>query len=85
MVRILLFASLRDVVGAGRIEVATGEDMPASRLIDLLEQEHPGLKRYRSVIKIAVNQEYGGPETVVRPGDEVALFPPVSGGSGWSN
>ncbi|HUG44115.1 MAG TPA: molybdopterin converting factor subunit 1 [Acidobacteriota bacterium] len=85
MVRILLFASLRDIVGAGQIEVAVREDMPASRLIELLEEEHPALKRYRSVIRIAVNQEYASPDAVVRPGDEVALFPPVSGGARWSS
>jgi ThiS family len=30
---------------------------------------------------MSVNQEYAGPEAVLRPGDEVALLPPVSGGS----
>lgn len=29
---------------------------------------------------IAVNQEYARPDTSVRPGDEVAFFPPVTGG-----
>lgn len=32
------------------------------------------------VIKTAVNQDYAGPEHVLRMGDEVALFPPVTGG-----
>ena len=31
-------------------------------------------------LKIAVNQRYAAPDTRVRPGDEVALFPPVTGG-----
>ena len=30
---------------------------------------------------MSVNQEYAGPATRLRPGDEVALLPPVSGGS----
>lgn len=29
---------------------------------------------------MAVNQEYARPETAVKPGDEVAFFPPVTGG-----
>jgi sulfur-carrier protein len=32
------------------------------------------------VIRAAVNQDYAQPEDPVRPGDEVAFFPPVTGG-----
>jgi molybdopterin converting factor small subunit len=32
-------------------------------------------------LAVAVNREYGSAETVLRGGDEVALLPPVSGGS----
>jgi molybdopterin synthase sulfur carrier subunit len=32
------------------------------------------------IVRVAVNQEYVGPECPVREGDEVALFPPVTGG-----
>jgi molybdopterin synthase sulfur carrier subunit len=31
-------------------------------------------------VRIAVNHELASPETPVRPGDEVAMFPPVTGG-----
>jgi molybdopterin synthase sulfur carrier subunit len=33
-----------------------------------------------SVVRVAVNQEYVGWDHPVRAGDEVALFPPVTGG-----
>ncbi len=33
-----------------------------------------------SAVRVAVNQEYAGHEAKVGPGDEVALFPPVTGG-----
>ncbi|GGF45504.1 molybdopterin synthase sulfur carrier subunit [Aliidongia dinghuensis] len=32
------------------------------------------------LVRVAVNQDYVGPDHPVRPGDEVALFPPVTGG-----
>ncbi len=32
------------------------------------------------VVRVAVNQEYAQPDHPVKPGDEVALFPPVTGG-----
>ncbi len=34
----------------------------------------------RSVVKVAVNQELAGPDAAVAKGDEVALFPPMTGG-----
>lgn len=33
-----------------------------------------------SAVRVAVNQEYSGPEATIGPNDEVALFPPVTGG-----
>ena len=33
-----------------------------------------------SVVRVAVNQEYARADHPVKPGDEVALFPPVTGG-----
>jgi len=32
------------------------------------------------LVRVAVNQDYVGPDHPVRPGDEIALFPPVTGG-----
>ena len=34
----------------------------------------------RQTVRCAVNQEFADPSTVLRPGDEVAFFPPVTGG-----
>jgi molybdopterin synthase sulfur carrier subunit len=44
---------------------------------------HPGFAEAMAapgVIRAAVNQDYAQPEDPVRPGDEVAFFPPVTGG-----
>jgi molybdopterin synthase sulfur carrier subunit len=41
---------------------------------------HAEALRDLSVIRVAVNQEYVGPDHPIRDGDEVALFPPVTGG-----
>jgi molybdopterin synthase sulfur carrier subunit len=34
----------------------------------------------RGVVRAAVNQEFAGPDAPVAPGDEIAFFPPVTGG-----
>ncbi|MGH9945024.1 MAG: molybdenum cofactor biosynthesis protein, partial [Pyrinomonadaceae bacterium] len=42
---------------------------------------HPGLARFGRSLLVAINEEYAGPEAPVQPGDEIAVFPPVSGGA----
>jgi molybdopterin synthase sulfur carrier subunit len=52
-------------------------------LLDWLETLGPTYKAAlsdRRIVRVAVNQEYAGAEHPVAPGDEIALFPPVTGG-----
>ncbi|MFQ5954509.1 MAG: molybdopterin converting factor subunit 1 [Kiloniellales bacterium] len=82
--RILYFAWLRSRVGRGeeQVEPPTGVDTVAA-LLDWLKGCGPGhaaALENLSVVRVAVNQEYAGPEHKLRPDDEVALFPPVTGG-----
>lgn len=79
-VRVLFFAGARERTGA--LEIALEID-PGQRLGDLLDglcARYPALAAMRPSSFVAVNQEYAGPETVLRDGDEVAWIPPVSGG-----
>jgi len=84
MIKLLYFARLREVFGLSAEEL----DLPATvndikSLTDWLRQRGgvweseltPG-KPYR----IAVNQEMAGPDSAIRSGDEIAFFPPVTGG-----
>ena len=60
-------------------EVPDGSSLGS--LFDALQQRIPQLAQYRSAVALAVNYEYSGRETVLHDGDEVALIPPVSGGT----
>jgi molybdopterin synthase sulfur carrier subunit len=84
MMKLLYFAWLRAKIGKAEEQL----DPPASvdtvaSLLDWLKSRGPGfadaLKDTR-IVRVAVNQEYVGWDHPVRPGDEVALFPPVTGG-----
>ncbi len=74
--RVLLFAGLRERAGAGEVEVEVAD---GARVADALDQLH-GLIGELSVV-MAVNREYAEPEVRLHPGDELALIPPISGGS----
>ena len=47
-----------------------------------LVERHPSLEDERSSIRLALNQYFAELDAPVEPGDEIALIPPVSGGSG---
>jgi sulfur-carrier protein len=84
MVTILYFARLREVLGTGREEFA----LPAS-VTDIAALRRTLVSRggawaeafgENRRIRAAVNQEMASDGTAVRDGDEVAFFPPVTGG-----
>lgn len=80
-VKICLFASLRDVVG--RSEILLDPVPPGStarQVFRRLAGQYPGLERYRTALLVAVNHEYTDWDQEVSSGDEIAFFPPVSGG-----
>ncbi|HJX19337.1 MAG TPA: MoaD/ThiS family protein [Acidiferrobacterales bacterium] len=69
------FASLREQLGRGEEQVdAAGLSCAADVWSRVCAQPFP------ANTLIAINQEYASPASVVRAGDEVAFFPPVTGG-----
>ncbi len=80
MVTIRLFAGLRDLVGAQELQLDLRQASQVSDLFVLLTSRFPALDAYRNSLMIAVNEEYGSWDSPVKAGDEVAFFPPVSGG-----
>lgn len=79
--QIRLFATLKDRAGQDRISV---DLPPAATVRDVLQAAaaaYPPLAPALPTALVAVNKDFAFPETAVQPGDEVAFFPPVSGGS----
>ncbi len=76
----LYFGVLKDLVGvAGEtVEIPDGADVAA--LYHHLRERSSNEEIWRS-LAVAVNREYAGLATLLRDGDEIALLPPVSGGS----
>jgi len=82
-IRVLAFATAAEAVGAGESEVELPE---GSRLADLraeLERRHPALAELWPRLAVALDSRLaGGLDAPLTDGVEVALLPPVSGGSG---
>lgn len=81
---ILYFAWLRERTGLAREELLLPEGVDTvADLVDYLSRRGPGYAaafQNRRTVRCAVNQEFADPSISVRPGDEVAFFPPVTGG-----
>src|SRR5512135_42406 len=80
-IRIKLFATLKDQAGSSHVEINLPEDATVATLLDRLAIAQPKLAPSLPTSLVAVNQEFAFGSTPIRSGDEVALFPPVSGGS----
>ena len=82
--RVLYFAWVRQKVGTAEEEISPPPEVgDVSGLMVWLAGRSPGhaaaFANARQ-IRAAVNQDFATPDHSVRPGDEVAFFPPVTGG-----
>jgi MoaE-MoaD fusion protein len=81
-VTVLYFAAARERAGTSSETLRVPEGTTVGGLMDTLIQRHPELRSVRGFVRIAVNQEFADDDARVPAGAEVALIPPVAGGSG---
>jgi len=79
--KVRLFARLSELAGTRVVEVEVGEGLPVEDVYQVLCAKYPNLSGHNGSVRYAVNGEYAEPGHQVAEGDEVALIPPVSGGS----
>jgi len=84
-VRVLFFGGLKDIAEKSSDSLDLADGASVRDLLKHYSLEFPRMREAMASLAVAVNQEYAGPEAVLKPGDEVALLPPVSGGSGRSS
>ena len=82
--KLLYFAWLKTKTGLAEEEVSPPPEVTTvAELLAWLQTRGPGHAEALAdlnALRVAVNQEYAKPGDPVRPGDEIALFPPVTGG-----
>ena len=80
-IRVLFFGAARDAVDTNPLEISLDAPATVSSAFRKLSQRYSQLERFGRSLLFAVNQEYATPETLLQENDELAVFPPVSGGS----
>jgi len=82
--KLLYFAWMRQKIGRAEEEVAPPPDVATvAQLVAWLRTQSPAHEAAFAdtrLVRCAVNQDFAGPDAPLRPGDEVAFFPPVTGG-----
>jgi sulfur-carrier protein len=82
--KLLYFAHLRSKIGTAEEQLDLPQNVgDVASLLDYLKGRGPKFADAlgnRKALRVAVNQTYVGWDHPVKPGDEVAIFPPVTGG-----
>jgi len=80
-VTVLYFAVFKERLGRGEDTLELPDRNTVQDAIAILADRHPAIAALRGKFRVAVNQEFVGDDHVLAEGDEVALIPPVAGGS----
>ena len=75
-IHIKYFASIRDLIGKDAEDLDVNENTSADDLWKLIIKE----KNFSTKVFMAVNHEYVDFDYILNDGDEIAFFPPVTGG-----
>ena len=81
--KILYFAWLKDKTGISQENIQNKDIKDINSLLKLLSKKYPELKKFinnKNIIRIAVNMKYVTKNIKINDKDEIAIFPPVSGG-----
>ena len=80
-VHVRLFAGLHDLLGERNVTLELSEGATVADLREQLSRRYPVITPYLPTLVCAVAEEYATPDHQLQEGDDVALIPPVSGGS----
>lgn len=79
-VTVLLFATLKDLAGTNKLTLTVSDTATVDDVRTALVEKYPEVKDNLKIALASINREFAFPPDVVNDGDEVAFFPPVSGG-----
>ncbi len=80
-INVLFFGAARDTVTVNPLKLSISQAATVADAFAKLTTDYPGLKRFGRSLLFAVNQEYATSDQQLQDNDELAVFPPVSGGA----
>jgi molybdopterin synthase catalytic subunit len=83
-VTVLLFGQAREIIGAQSIEIAINKPASVESAFAEIKSRYPKLAEMERSLLFAVNEEYANRSHPLSEGDQIAILPPVSGGSAES-
>ncbi len=80
--KIKYFAWIKDITNLEEEEINLNEAKNLDELKTYIIEKYPDLKKHmiKEILRFAINQEYAVDNTNLKEEDEIAIFPPVSGG-----
>lgn len=79
-IQVRLFARARELAGCDTISVKAVDNMTVARLRSAIAEQYPELQSLSGQLFIAIDNAYVGEEQPLTAEQEIACFPPVSGG-----
>jgi molybdopterin converting factor small subunit len=79
-VRTLFYAQLRDLVGIRELDLDLADGATVRDLLDKIYAQQPALRSYDKSILIGAGVEFVDRNYELKPGEEIAIMPPVQGG-----
>ena len=80
-IQVLYFAVFRERIGQDEEELVLSEGDTVASAISALAEKHPAIAQLRGRFRVAVNQDFATDDRLLADRDELALSPPVAGGS----
>ena len=79
-VRVQFYAQLRDLIGIRELDVDLAEGATVRELLDQIYAKQPALRSHDKSILIGAGVEFVDRSYKLKPGEEIAIMPPVQGG-----
>ena len=74
------FALFRDTTGTDQDSLVIDDGSTVSELLETIRKKYPDMEKTKRDVLVSVNRNFATHELKLKDGDEVAIFPPVSGG-----
>ena len=79
-IHVQFYAQLRDLVGMRELDIDLAEDATVGDLLEKVYAQQPALRSHDKSILIGAGVQFVDRSHALKPGEEIAIMPPVQGG-----